>query len=151
MINNPSGYWLLPCVQHAQKAYIFCHVVWPKKHPFTHALTGQISLQKGYVLLTYASTYVLPEMFARSIESYRVHFSPCFYMHNCFPGVPGVVSRHYGRKAEIKMVHNGQYSALTLHYWTTQSTQCAQGMCVCGTLVALCTHGDSLIGMLQNF
>ena len=45
-------------------------------------LIGQISLQKGCILLVH-SLYMSPEMFARSIEMYRECYIPQnFYSHN---------------------------------------------------------------------
>ena len=48
-----------------------------KKHPFT-CLPVKMSLQKGHILLTHP-LYMSPEMFARSIELYREHYSPHCY------------------------------------------------------------------------
>ena len=45
-----------------------------------------------------------PEMFAKTLLSRE----PCFYSHDCSPGVPRAFSKHYDKKptpANVKAVH----------------------------------------------
>ena len=87
----------LPCAQYVQRvmcsvAFVcvcmcvcvcVCVCVFVCLKTSVYTFTSQVSSQKECILLAY-SLYMLPEMFAKSIESYRKRYSPSFYSRDGF-------------------------------------------------------------------
>ena len=53
-----------------------------------YTLNSQMSLKRTHT--AHSSTFMSPEMFARSIELYTECCFPHLYSRDCLPGVPGV-------------------------------------------------------------
>ena len=79
-------------VQRVMHLVAFCLCVhlcaWPKNVCFSTHFTGQMSSWKCSII-----HFMLAEMFAKSVESYRECYSPRTYSHSCPQGFSGIYGK----------------------------------------------------------